>query len=212
MSIMYIASILFLQYFQLSARVERDVLITYTEERINNKLFKSRIDFENGTKKETYSIDGVTVPQEEYEEAILNAEKEEKRLERAAAHNSLLAIGDLHNKIQAKLLKSELLPKVKKLEADSKRLLDDRLKAYIVFGKDTFESQEDLDNFISEFIPEAYTIVNQDEKDIKKLLELDNQITEYTKTIQEMFVSTVQNAIDKSDDTKLLKDLLFIIN
>src|SRR5690349_3312043 len=79
----YILLVFIISGFLQAKIVQKEVVILFTEESINNILFKHRIDIENGQKRESFNIDGRNVNKDEYHEAILKAEVEEIKQQRA---------------------------------------------------------------------------------------------------------------------------------
>jgi hypothetical protein len=207
---------IFLISSELKARtIEKEMLVMYVEEKVNDLVFKHKMQRENGMTKEVYTINDIGTTGQEYEEALLNAEKEERRQERRLAHEARVKFYDTHYKVRVKLIKTELRPQIQILESELKRLSDERLKPYRVFVQSFLVgSYEELLTFGRELVDHVTTMLNQpdDITDIKKLQDIARDTTRVIQQMHDTFFATVNNGIDKGDDTRLLKELLMLVS
>lgn len=194
--------------------VEKNSIIFFKEENINGINFKHKFEIDNGIKKESFSINNLVVDQLEYEEAILEAEKEERRVERQKDDQIRQNFANIYYKTEIKLLQNELNFKLKELQNAFEKLNDKKLEPYLIFSKDGIENKEEFKDISSNFILKVKDfVIKQDKnKDLKKIQEYNNKVIEYTQKINNTFLSTINNAIDRSDDTQLLKELLSLVS
>jgi hypothetical protein len=202
----------FLLGFFLAAQAieEKDRIVLYTEEKANDTLFIHRVDIIEGYKKEAHFINGQPTTPGEYEEALLAAETEERRRERAHLQDTRLKTYDLYYKARSKIAKNELKPLVTTIEAETKKLADSRLKPFLIFSPQTIGSPEELQTITSTLIPQAYKLLEEpfEAANYGHFNHIKAEIGRVLPRIQDMCNATLDNAITKGDDTKLLKDIL----
>jgi hypothetical protein len=200
--------------WSLSARLLKKTLnISVIEEVISNKTFTHRVDILNGKCDERWAIDGHPIGEDEYDEAILQAEKEERRAERMAAKDEQRKHDEFVLATQragwAKLLDLYLL----KIQQELNRLNDSRLEPFFFFEADTISSEKEFEYIKNVLVVRAKEMLDQvGEADLEEIRGMASQVQDYPKRIRALYYATVKNAQAHSDDTKLLKDLLSIVS
>ncbi|KKP35397.1 MAG: hypothetical protein UR26_C0005G0011 [candidate division TM6 bacterium GW2011_GWF2_32_72] len=193
--------------------VEKAITIDIVEEWVNKIQYIHRIDMIDGSKKETWSINGKTVSAQEYEDSILQAEMEENRKKRKKEHEEqekeLALKWDLKTMGGKKLLELSL----KDVEVELKKIDDNKLNNFLVFGANSLASYEELMDLKNKIIPDTNNMLNLSSDKIN-LQDLNKQIAllePYKDLLKNTFAATVKNAIGRCDDTKMLKELLELI-
>lgn len=197
-----------------SKTLEKDVIIFYQEEKINNNNFAQKIQYINGNKKIIYIVNGHQVTWDEYQDEILEAEKQERKKELEKDLENKIRFCDLQQKIKNKISQSSLSELVSELNIQLNKVLENRLKPYLAFNSSTIESREQLENLYQEFLPQAKELVSLSsaEVDLEKVNKYINKIQDYLERLKIFFSNTVDQAVENSDDTKMLKELLELIN
>ena len=198
----------------ISARVlQKSLNISVIEEVIDNKTFIHRVDILNGKRDERWAIDGQSVQEDEYDEAILEAEKAERRQERKACKKEQRDHDEFVIAFQragcAKIIELYLV----RIKDELYRLADRRLKQFLHFEEDTISSEKEFDYIKNVLIIRAQELLDTiDEVELEELQGMMRRLEEYPKNLRALYYGTVKNAQAHSDDTKLLKDLLSIIS
>lgn len=191
-----------------------ELSVYYKKEILEGKTFVYREDLANGTKKQVWTIDGKPVEFEEYEEAILDAEKEIRRRERkerderrrAMQDRRLLAVVVLHKKLLRLLIDD--------VQVALARFDDHRLAPFLVFDKNSAFSQKEFEAIESELLEYAKKVLYEEVQDGDKaaLADAIQKLDGLPERLQELFQKTVDNAIKTCDDTKMLKELLGVLS
>jgi len=194
-------------------RVVEIVSIYCKKEVINGKVFIYRDDMVNSEKKEIWSIDGQLVKKDEYEEAILDAEREVRRQERQQEEEqrkkAQLFKGEMTLVLQKKILRLT----VDKIDELLKKFDTHNLKDFLAYKKQTI-SKELFDDLKGELLPEAKRLVYKKDEEyswddmnlmLAKVENLDEKLDLF-------YQDTVRNAIQQCDDTRVLKDLLELVS
>lgn len=191
--------------------IDKSVSIYFVEEKVNGIPFTHRSDCIDGVKKEVWTIQGRAVAQEEYEEEILQAELQERRKERALQESRRRSQEEFAIKVQYQASKKLVRLLVPEVEAALKKLTDIRLEPYIHYTSHSFGSRADLDQVKAD-IAHAYDLLDQETVELADLQELYHTLELYPNRLQILYQDSVQNAIKKCDDTRLLKDLLELVS
>ncbi len=188
--------------------------VYYKKEVINGSTFVYREDTVNGTKKKAWTVDGHPVDADEYEEAILNAEKEVRRKERRKEEEQRVHQQLLHHQVLIMLNKKLLTIKIADIEVWLQKLHDYALEQFLVFNDSTYASPEEFDQLSNECIPKVHSLILQgeDECDVGELLHWVNKLDKVPDQLCNLFYASVNNAIAACDDTKMLKKLLDVVS
>jgi len=196
-----------------------EVLSVYCKkEIIDQTIFIHREDIVNSEHKEIWSIDGKQVSSDEYEEFILDAQKELIRRERRQQEENRKRAQEFKNEAILALNKKILRLSVKKIEDILKKFDNHNLQHFFYFD-DNFSSNS-FDDLKNNIIPEAKKLMysfgssNNNDSDsswdiihamVVKIDGLDNKLESF-------YQDTIKNAIEKCDDTKILKELLELVS
>lgn len=184
----------------------------YTKETINGVEFMYREEVINGKAKKIWTIDDKEVKQSRYLEAILDAEKEVRRVERVAQEQQRLA--QQKEKLQRMLAvyKKELQLKLVGVEQWFNKLHESNLVVYLAFDPQTYENQESFDE-VAHLIAQVKTaLVAAEDEDTLVLCEHLNALLDTVpERLRDLFYATTDNAIQLCGDTKVLKNLLEIV-
>lgn len=217
--ITYLKVLLFLgfcQYFIMRACDTEVITVYYKKETIHGQTFIYREDTINGKKKCSWTVDGNAVDASDYEEALLEAEKEVRRQARQKEEENRVREWDLQLQAMVALVKKQVHLKITAIEAELQRIDDQRLKPFLLFENHTLASQEALDTIVRELIPGAKKIV-ADSGDVGRegLHELNSyadRLEGISERVRDFFYASVNNAINHCDDTRLLKEFLNLIS
>ena len=194
----------------LSGKLEKEVSISYRQERIEGKLFSIRIDIVDGKKSEKCAIDGKDVSFDEYESLILEAEKQIRKTERRQEQERVVQSSEFKNKIRIEAIIKLLNILVGNIEKSIKRFKDYDIEKFVPFSDSTI-SEEQFIKISKEFIPNAKSLIyKQDAPDLQQLQTTLDELEPFENKLELLFQATIKEAIDKSDDTKLLKRILSI--
>lgn len=195
------------------AKIERDSIKMIKEETINNSSFKHILTIKNGQRNETLMVNQHPVSVDDYEEALLEAEKEESKITRRALQAERLRVYETQYKGQAKIAQKELKDSLELLKQELERLSDTHIQPFISFSKELISSPEELDALHETIIPQAEKLIQEypTTTNIKELQEKQQQLQELRTKIHDLFISAVNKGIDTADDTKLLKELLALL-
>jgi len=183
------------------------------KEVINEKVFIHRDDLVNSERKEIWSVDGQLVSQNEYEEVILDAEKEVRRQERKIQEERRKKDQAFKDEVMLVLQKKILRLTVENIDEQLKKFDSHNLENFLAYKEDTI-SQELFENLKEELLPEAKRLLYKKDEDynwadmnlmVAKVENLDEKL-------ESLFQDTVRNAIKQCDDTKVLKDLLELVS
>lgn len=188
-------------------------MVTVKEEKINDSTFTHRVDIIDGRRKEVWAINGKSATEDDYEEAVLEAEKEEHRQERKKQKK----IRHKHEKFvlgaQVGCISKIIEHSIKKIRDELYRLEDQRLEPFLAFDSATISSAKELEYIKFVLLAKARELLAQsDEIGLDELRSMMNRLQEYPERLRDFYYATVKSAQEQSDDTKLLKDLLSMVS
>lgn len=194
--------------------IKKQVAISYTEEVVNGVTFIHKLTQENGVKKEQFFVDGKAVETDEYEQTILEAEKEERRQERRKEqerqHKDLMFAHQARKEGNRRLLALY----TSDIERELQRLAAYDLSPYFCFSLSTIGSEEQLVLIKKELIPEARSFLEGDGADYTthELERIVTTLSSYPDRLHAFFNESVQQAIATCDDTKTLREFLALVS
>lgn len=194
--------------------IQKDMLVYFKQELVDGRIFKHRMDLDGVKKREQFMVDDKSVTQNEFDQLISEAEKneilEKRSLERQQKHNELLN----RQKLQIKLLVQDLKKALENMQRQLKPLLDDRLEKYLAFSGSTIANMEELSKVISELLPKGKKVIAQpiSDQDLTQLEDLKTNVHNKTNMLKQLFNNTLEKVIEEADDTQLLKELLVLIS
>ena len=192
--------------------VHKQSTIFLTEETIEGLTFKHVLELENATKKETYTINNKSVTPEEYEKQLLEAEKEASKRDRRTLQEERLKTYETQYKGQVKQSQLELKKVLGSVTEQLNQIFNERLAPFLLYGRDTL-TDEQITALNETLIPQATKLLENSPEtiDIKKIQELKAELSRLLPRLHAFFIASVNNGIDKADDTKLLKELLSLL-
>lgn len=192
--------------------IVRHTFISITEKKVMGRMFKHVMKSGNKQQDEFF-VDGLSVSSQQYDRDLERAEKKDREIKRAAEEekrrNQLKFSDTVQSAVLAKLI-AKLFVTIKGI---LKKIDSPQLEYYFVFAQDTISSLEQYDQ-LKAFLTStensvAHYIANND---IDNLQQTYNKIEDWPNRLDRFFQESVQNAIQKSDDTTFLKDLLALVS
>ena len=211
---LFLLCLFLVSFICIEARRVEVVSVYCKKEVINGKVFIHREDIVNSEKKGSWSIDGAAVTVDAYEEAILDAEKEERRAERRALEMQRERAQQFKHEALITLNKKILRLTVEKLDVAFEKFNRHDLVNFLDFRSHTIPSSEFFYELKDRVIPEAKKMltVSNEESDWGQLNLMVTKLDAMPISIESLFYDTVRNAIKQCDDTRLLKELLEIVS
>lgn len=195
---------------RLQGKVVKQEVIASTKEVIHGKQFVATSQMIDGVKHAWWSIDGQSVDKGSYEEAILDAEKEERRQERERQYLEREDELAFQQRMRQTVLKKLLGTFVVRLEGLLAKIREYHLQSFIGFGQHTF-TQEQYDDFMGQALPHMYNLMKQGEPALTALQQMVDRAEEYEKRMKRLVQEAIETAIHRCDDTVMLKQLLNIV-
>jgi len=199
--------LLIVTFFPLfSKKLMQSQVVATTKELVNGHQFVHTYQVIDGIKRQAWAIDGQSVEKAAYEEAILEAEKAERLLEREAAYTAqeeeLLAEQRLQQGIMKKLLRLASA----NLKQQLARLEEYKLHPYIVFDEDSL-TQEQFEG-AQQLLARAQLLLQDPEPALSEMQATLERVEWYEKRMKKLIRDSVEQAIAQCDDTAMLKKLL----
>lgn len=192
--------------------IKKSISVSVLEEIIDGKTFTHRIDVIDGKRKELRAIDGQQVSREEYEEEILEAEKQERRNERCLQEEERIRQTDFMASVQRSTLKKLISIAINQVKDQLHKISDKRIKPFFAFDEQTIASKNQLKQLKQQIIPDARSLLSDDEASLSELQTALTSLERYPARLRSFYQATIARAQMQSDDTRLLKDLLTIVS
>lgn len=207
-----LTKVVFLGIFcsRLQGKVVKQEVIASTKEIIHGKQFVATSQMIDGVKHAWWSIDGQSVDKDAYKEAILDAEKEERRQERERQYLEQEDELAFQQRMRQTVLKKLLGTFIVRLEGLLAKIRAYNLQSFIGFGQHTF-TQEQYDDFMGQVLPHMCNLIKQEEPALTALQQMVDQAEEYEKRMKRLVQEAIETAIHRCDDTVMLKRLLNIV-
>jgi hypothetical protein len=186
----------------------------YTKkEQLNKHLFVYQEESINGVTTKSWFIDGKPVEQEAYLDAILEAEKEERRVERLAQDQQREKENQLKTESFVAGARRMLSLKVEQIDVILRRIEQYHLEPYLVFDATTFATRADYEQVTKELIPDIKKVLHLSAHECapEELALLRDRLEHLPAKLQELLYATTQQAIAQCTDTRLLKELLELV-
>lgn len=192
----------------LKAEMIRHTMVSITEQKMLGHMFKHVITSGSADKDEFF-IDGYAVLKENYYKEFERIQK--KEWEEIAAHQenqrrSRVQFSEMiQMEVTAKLLDKVVMQSVEML----KKICNPALEKFYQFTGTTIDSIEQLHQ-LQAFVDQIQSAMKKriENKDADGLHVLYVKIEPWPARLEKFFQDTVQQAIYKSDDTAMLKELL----
>ena len=195
----------------MQAKIVRTVAVTMVEEKINGHTFVYRLDVVDGQKKEQWSIDNKRIAQADYDKNILEQEMEERRIEREQAYQKQVKFAEFKSNAYAQTVKKLLSTMVDQIEQGLEQFNRYDLNPYIAYATETIADAVDFTTLAQHTLPEIKQVLETDFDPIVAKEKLD-QIQAYPQKLAGLFEGTIQNAINKCDEPKKLKEWLQMLS
>lgn len=207
-----IIHILFFSHTIIYAGHKKSVMMYATEEKINGTTFMHRIDTIDGQRKEVWVIDGQQTTEYDYFDRVAQEEAVENKRLRQQESAKIREQQRFIAQEQAAILKKILCGDIQTIEKYLNKLSDARLRQYLMFEPASFVTQEELDAFIQEKLLKAQKLMDEVEPSLSELHETIDSLKPYGERAMLLYQHTLQAARERSDDTRLLKDLLHLVS
>ena len=188
----------------------KTTLVSTTEQNVNASNFKSVMTSEPF--EEAFYINDIPVLEDEYYNKLDEAEqieREQKRQkERDQRRAKLEFTINSQNKITAKLIYKV----IEQIETTLPKLKHPALTQYLQFASENIPSQHELDELVAiiNYVKrETQKLIGS--YDTKRLTFYYTKLSEYPEKLELLFRSSVNEAIEKCDNTANLKELLELI-
>lgn len=189
----------------------RTVSVSLVEEKINQKLFSHRIDVVDGVKKEQWTIDGKSVEQGIYDQRILEAELEERRIERELEYTQRVRMAEFKHEARSQALKRLLHKLVQQVEQGLSRFDKYEISPFIAYKPETIANEVDFNNITTYVVsPARDLLVSYFDPELAK--DTIEKLEAYPEKLTSLFEDSVTNAIDKCDNPKKLKQWLEMLS
>jgi hypothetical protein len=196
----------------LHAGIIHHSLISITEQKVMGHMFK-HVMTSAQVEKDEFFIDGYKVSQESYYkdlELALEKERKDDLAKQEKQRRAQLEFSDtMQVEVSAKLLQ-KILDKIDILLA---KIDNPALERFFVFQDTTVNSLQQLHDIKNFIISVQASMVRKIESfDYKGLNLLIAQLELWPDRLEKFFQTTVHQAIKKSDDTAMLKELLRLVS
>ncbi len=185
--------------------------MSYTvEENICGTLFKQHTAIAAGQRLAQYYVDGRATDRDTFENALLDAEKEELRQKRQREHDHQLKVFELQYQGEIRLSQAELKKATEQLVDLLKTALNDNLEQFRCYSPQTISSHEELISLAETVLPHAKKLYRAAPSSItiEELSGTLNSINNYIAHLRSFVTDSVQQGIRNAHDTKVLKELL----
>lgn len=180
----------------------KDQVSVHFEEIINGRRFVYRAEILHGVRHDAWTIDGNPVSRDHFDESALEAEKEERRIERSK--ESQMREFVLEERQQARMSAAK-----RDLEADLKECMQ---VIRVVHENGLEESMPDRTiyrDFVTGPVERAKRLVSgEDDASLVELEEAQEELSAARGSLRKIAQAALQCAIDGCADTKRLKELL----
>jgi hypothetical protein len=203
---------LVLTAYILDAGIIHHTLVSVAEQKVMGHMFK-HVMTSGGAVKDEFFINGYVVTKDNYQQELdrlQKKERDEESLRQELARRSYIEFADMVQvEIAAKLL-NKVLMQVAQLLA---RVQNPALEKFFIFTDSTIDSLDQLMQLKS-FTQQLDASVQQKvaNNDFQGLNLLFTKLEYWPARLEKFFQDTVKNAIKKSDDTIMLKELLALVS
>lgn len=201
---------IFLLHSQTYIAKTKTTLVSTTEETCNKTNFKHIIN--SNQFEELFFVNEIPVLEDDYYQRLDEAEqieREQKRKKEIETRKSKIEFATTaQNKITAKLI----LKIIEQIEETTPKLQHPALANYLLFSSETIPSKHELEELLS--------IITYIKREIPKLIAshdtprlefYESKLSPYPEKLELLFRSSINEAIEKSDNTSSLKELLELI-
>jgi hypothetical protein len=195
----------------LDAKTILHTMISTTEERVMGHVFKHVMTSSIADQDQFY-IDGKTVNHDLYRQELERMEKQE----REQAYQQHI-VTRRHRIEYTEMMQVQIAEKLlRRISEDVIELLDriqnPSLEPFFVFTDTTIHSHEQLMQ-LKKFVMQIDHLIDDkvEQADFSGLYDLSTKLEPWPARLEKFFEDTMQQAIKKSDDTAMLKELLKLV-
>ena len=215
MKVLNILIVLFLLQivtFLKGGTIEKSLSVYVIEEQIAGIRFTHRSDLIDGKSNEIWAISGRPVSVGEYEEAILNAERDERRAERKAQEERRKQGQEFKAKAHYTLLKKLGMAQAAEIVKGLIPVKEPLLEPFLQFSESTFSSRDVLHELEQELEIIHKLCESSNLEEMVQLGTLLKKIELYPARLAKLYQESVNSAIKTCDDTRALKELLKLVS
>ncbi len=186
----------------------KDYAYLETEERVNGRLFVHKHETLNGLGTDRWSIEGVEVDHAVYEEAFLDAEREELRQTRER-EEKIQALKEASEKqVRATLARKLLVERVQFCRREISKLEECNLSRFMAFSVETFADAADYNRLVLELLPRAEEALLNESADTQKITQFERDLGDAAGKLELFAQATFNRASKECNDPKVLKRIL----
>lgn len=200
-------------FYQISAKVVHEQRTYERQEIINDLSFTYKEQEKNNKLTVHWFIDNQEVDEQIFQEKKLKAKEAAWKIKQEAEGLKRECKKEFNKKAKQHLLKKIFVQELFHLEELIEIIKKYKLVPYFVFSPITFACQQDIDQLFNSIIPDLKKLSLQPEEDsaAHNLNELTNKITSYSERLEKFLQETIDNAIERCNDTKVLKKLIKLV-
>jgi hypothetical protein len=198
--------------FIAARKVEKSLSVYVIEETVNGDRFTHRSDFIDGKSHEIWAINNQQVPQEEYEEAILNAEREERRSARKAQEEKRKQEQEFKALAHYNLVKKCVKLQSADIAREVSKVREPLLASFLKFNESSISSEALLYELEQELIQVDKICHGSNFAEIKQLEGMLEKFEPYPEKLTKLYQDSINHAIKTCDNTRTLKELLTLVS
>lgn len=201
-------------FFYLSSKIITEKFNYEITEEIDGLKFIQSENSINSKSLFSYKVDTQDVNKEDFEKAKLKAKKRELsnkfKKEQESRQKRMEENHNLKISLNKKILKTDL----EWCNAKVQKIKKSKLVDYFVYNSKSFNSEQEWQKFIDFVLPELDKILQKsnEELEVVKLEHFIEKLEPYKEKINQLMQDSINNAIEKCDDTKKLKKIMILID
>ena len=186
-------------------------LVSTSEQKIMGRIFK-HVMTSGDVQDDHFLIDGKSVTQMVYEQELEKLQKQAWQKEYDQQMQMRRSKIDFALKAKMQVTEKLLIVLTEQIEQLFDQIANPALEKFFVFTDATIVSQDQLAQ-LQAFVEHVEKTIQQkiEQGDIENLNLLYTKLEQWPSRLEKFFQDTVHNAIKKSDDTVMLKELLKLV-
>ncbi len=191
----------------------KDYALFCTQERVNGQLFSRRVEVVRGVKAASYQVDEQEVQLDVFEDQLIRAEGQERRVELRGEAEKIGARERESQQTRALIIKKLLTQLVGRCKKDLFLLEKFNLERYLAFAPETL-TREDYERVVTQLIPaaEAALAATDMATDLAVLERLYRDLEPHERRVNAFVFATIRQATERCDDPRVLKELLAVVS
>ncbi len=190
----------------MAAQMVRVHSVYSVEHEVDGTLFTFQEEVSNGQVRRQWLIDGDAATATEYEQELLHAQMSERRKERAAQEHERIREQEQKMAVVLHGHKKMLEVFVEQCRSWLKKYADTALRSYLT------ESVKEQVDRIQATVADAHALLNQPHIDLEKIEQMIHAVQPLPQTLKDLFYRSAHEAIERCDDTRILKNLLEMVD